>query len=145
MPVIVAETLLYADRLIELPLWLVQMFKGKVKGSWGMSGAESSPASLFQLYVDYGRYPEATNLLLHYIESLASLRPADVVGRKRTSAVWFPYTTIERLWCKLGDLISSDHMVDQCEKLRSLLQTALLKHFHQLKVDSDDVMASATS
>ncbi|KAL7592828.1 hypothetical protein Lser_V15G33426 [Lactuca serriola] len=145
LPVIVAETLLCADRLIELPLWLVQMFKGKVKGSWGMSGAESSPASLFQLYVDYGRYPEATNLLLHYIESLASLRPADVVGRKRTSAVWFPYTTIERLWCKLGDLISSDHMVDQCEKLRSLLQTALLKHFHQLKVDSDDVMASATS
>lgn len=44
-----------------------------MKGSWGMSGAESSPASLFQLYVDYGRYPEATNLLLHYIESLASL------------------------------------------------------------------------
>jgi hypothetical protein len=27
LPVIVAETLLYADPEIELPLWLVQMFK----------------------------------------------------------------------------------------------------------------------
>ncbi|KAI3496200.1 hypothetical protein L1887_38554 [Cichorium endivia] len=73
--VIVAETLLCVDRLIELPLWLIQMFKGK----WGMAGAESSLASLFQFYVDYGRYAEATNLLLHYIKSVASLRPADVV------------------------------------------------------------------
>ncbi|XP_071736992.1 nuclear pore complex protein NUP160 isoform X2 [Rutidosis leptorrhynchoides] len=145
LPVIVAETLLCADRLIELPIWLVQMFKGTLKGSWGMAGSESSPASLFQLYVDYGRYAEATNLLLHYIESVASLRPADVIHRKRTSAVWFPYTTIERLWCKLGELIDSGHMVDQCEKLRSLLQAALLKHFQQVNVDSDDVMSSATS
>ncbi|XP_076919952.1 nuclear pore complex protein NUP160-like [Bidens hawaiensis] len=145
LPVIVAETLLCADQLIELPIWLVQMFKGTLNGRWGMSGSESSPASLFQLYVDYGRYPEATNLLLHYIESLASLRPGDVIRRKKTCAVWFPYTTIERLWCKLGDLISSGHMVDQCEKLRSLLHVALVKHFKQLNIDSDDVMSSATS
>lgn len=142
LPVIVAETLLSADRLIELPLWLVQMFKGT---SWGMAGSESSPASLFQLYVDYGRYPEATNLLLHYIESVASLRPGDVIRRKKTCAVWFPYITIERLWCKLGELINSGHMVDQSERLRSLLQAALLKHFNQLHIDSDDVMSSATS
>ncbi|KAK1430067.1 hypothetical protein QVD17_12562 [Tagetes erecta] len=145
LPVIVAETLLCADRLIELPLWLVQMFKGTLSGRWGMAGSESSPASLFQLYVDYGRYPEATNLLLHYIESVASLRPADVIRRKKTFAVWFPYTTIERLWCKLGDLISSGHMVEQCEKLRGMLHMALLNHFKQLKVDSDDVRASATT
>ncbi|KAK9076950.1 hypothetical protein SSX86_005285 [Deinandra increscens subsp. villosa] len=145
LPVIVAETLLCADRLIELPLWLVQMFKGTLNGRWGMAGSESSSASLFQLYVDYGRYPEATNLLLHYIESVSSLRPADVIRRKKTCAVWFPYTTIERLWCKLGDMINSGHMVDQCEKLRNLLHTVLLKHFKQLKVDSDDVMSSATS
>jgi nuclear pore complex protein Nup160 len=37
-----------------------------------MTGKESNPASLFQLYVDYGRYTEATNLLLAYIESFAS-------------------------------------------------------------------------
>ncbi|KAD4179671.1 hypothetical protein E3N88_28262 [Mikania micrantha] len=145
LPVIVAETLLCADRLIELPLWLVQMFKGTLNGRWGMAGSESSPATLFQLYVDYGRYPEATNLLLHYIESVSSLRPADIIRRKKMCSMWFPYTTIERLWCKLGDLINSGHMVDQCEKLRSLLHTSLLKHFNQLKVDSDDVMSSATS
>ena len=40
---------------------------------FGMIGSESSPASLFRLYVDYGRYVEATNVLLEYIESLASL------------------------------------------------------------------------
>ncbi|KAI7734640.1 hypothetical protein M8C21_024531, partial [Ambrosia artemisiifolia] len=73
LPVLVAETLLCADRLIELPIWLVQMFKGTFNGRWGMAGSESSPASLFQLYVDYGRYAEATNLLLHYIESVSSL------------------------------------------------------------------------
>lgn len=38
-----------------------------------MSGSESSPASLFCLYVNYGRFVEATNLLLEYLESLASL------------------------------------------------------------------------
>ena len=37
-----------------------------------MTGQESNPSSLFRLYVDYGRYTEATNLLLDCIESLAS-------------------------------------------------------------------------
>ncbi|KAF8378928.1 hypothetical protein HHK36_028353 [Tetracentron sinense] len=73
LPVIVAETLLYTDPQMELPLWLVQMFKGSRRAtSWGMAGQESGPASLFQLYVDCGRYTEATNLLLEYIESFAS-------------------------------------------------------------------------
>lgn len=43
------------------------------ESSFGMSGSESNPASLFCLYVNYGRFVEATNLLLEYIESLASL------------------------------------------------------------------------
>lgn len=38
-----------------------------------MTNQESNPASLFRLYVDYGRYTEATNLLLEYIESFASI------------------------------------------------------------------------
>lgn len=37
-----------------------------------MGGQEASPASLLQLYVDYGRLTEATNLLLEYMESFAS-------------------------------------------------------------------------
>jgi hypothetical protein len=40
---------------------------------WGMTGRESNPASLFQLYVNCGRYAEATYLLLEYIESFASM------------------------------------------------------------------------
>ncbi|XP_059445417.1 nuclear pore complex protein NUP160 isoform X2 [Corylus avellana] len=139
LPVIVAETFLSADPHIELPLWLVQMFKdGRRERMWGMTGKESNPASLFQLYVDYGRYTEATNLLLDYIESFASARPADIINRKRPSAVWFPYTAIERLCCQLEEFISCGRMVDHCEKLRKLLHGALQKHLQLLRVDSDD-------
>lgn len=38
-----------------------------------MMSQELSPASLFQLYVEYGRYTDATNLLLEYIDSFASV------------------------------------------------------------------------
>ncbi|CAN4108263.1 unnamed protein product [Withania somnifera] len=143
LPVVVADTLLGADPQIELPLWLVQMLKGvPEKSGGGMAGSESSPASLFRLYIDYGRYTEATNLLLEYTESFASLRPADIIRRKRPFAVWFPYSLIERLWCQLQQSIKLGHMVDQSEKLKKLLQGALMNHLHQLKVDSDDVMSS---
>lgn len=40
---------------------------------WGMTGQVSNPASLFRLYVDYGRFTEATNLLLEYMEAFASV------------------------------------------------------------------------
>ncbi|KAK4378769.1 hypothetical protein RND71_000631 [Anisodus tanguticus] len=143
LPVVVADTLLAADSQIELPLWLVQMFKGvPAKSGGGMGGSESNPASLLRLYIDYGRYTEATNLLVEYIESFASLRPADIIRRKRPFAVWFPCSLIERLWCQLQQSIKLGHMVDQSEKLKKLLQGALMNHLHQLKVDSDDVMSS---
>ncbi|XP_059313417.1 nuclear pore complex protein NUP160 [Lycium ferocissimum] len=145
LPVVVADTLLAADPQIELPLWLVQMFKGvPAKSGGGMAGSESNPASLFRLYIDYGRYTEATNLLLEYIESFASLRPADIIRRKKPFAVWFPYSLIERLWCQLQQSIKLGHMVDQSEKLKNLLQGALMNHLHQLKEDSDDVMSSVS-
>ncbi|THG12740.1 hypothetical protein TEA_026867 [Camellia sinensis var. sinensis] len=208
LPVIVAETLLSADPQIELPLWLVQMFKHqsaivvteaseyfsattksafylqidsrrtcgivlsdklacKARPSYkqkpalllhdrlcshpvhlqestlGMTGNEANPAFLFQLYVDYGRYAEATNLLLEYFESFASMRPTDIIRRKRPSAAWFPYTTIERLWCQLEELIRMGHMVDQCEKLKNLIRGALRNHLNLLREDSDDVQSSA--
>uniref|UniRef100_A0A5B7BIU5 Uncharacterized protein n=1 Tax=Davidia involucrata TaxID=16924 RepID=A0A5B7BIU5_DAVIN len=144
LPVIVAETILCTDPQIELPLWLVHMFKSvRRESTWGMTGDESNPASLFRLYVDYGRYAEATNLLLEYIESFASKRPTDIIRRKRPCAVWFPYTTVERLWCQLEELISLGHMIDQCEKLKKLLHGALQSHLNLLKVDSDDVQSSA--
>ncbi|PPD81238.1 hypothetical protein GOBAR_DD21811 [Gossypium barbadense] len=97
LPVIVAETLLRTDPHIELPLWLVKMFK----------------------------------------------RPVDIINRKRSSAVWFPYNTVERLWCQLEGLIKSGHMVDQSDKLKSLLYKSLLNHLKQLKVDSVDAVSSA--
>lgn len=36
-----------------------------------MTGHELNPATLFRLYVDYGRYPEATELLVEYVEDYA--------------------------------------------------------------------------
>lgn len=142
LPVIVAETLLSADPQIELPLWLVRIFKGvRKERNLGMTGNESDPASLFRLYIDYGRFAEATNLLIEYIESLAS-RPADVIRRKEQFAVWFPYTTIERLWCLLEESIKLGHRIDQSEKLKKLLHGVLVNHLDLLKVDSDDVRSS---
>ncbi|KAJ8529690.1 hypothetical protein K7X08_036525 [Anisodus acutangulus] len=145
LPVVVADTLLAADSQIELPLWLIQMFKGvPAKIGGGVAGSESNPASLLRLYIDYGRYTEATLLLLEYIESFSSLRPADTIRRKRPFAVWFPYSLIERLWCQLQQSIKLGHMVDQSEKLKKLLQGAVMNHLHQLKVDSDDVISSVS-
>ncbi|XP_020527451.1 nuclear pore complex protein NUP160 isoform X1 [Amborella trichopoda] len=133
LPVTVVETLLYTDPYIELPLWLVDMFKGGRRAMpWGMTGQESDPACLFRLYVDYGRYTEATNLLLEYIEAFAAMRPVDIVRRKKMCAVWFPYTSIERLWSQLSEMRSSGLMVDQCDKLQKLLHGTLLNHLKQL-------------
>ncbi|KAK1567761.1 hypothetical protein Q3G72_016282 [Acer saccharum] len=145
LPIIVAETLLCMDLQIELPLWLVHMFKdGQRERSWGMTGQESSPSSLFRLYVEYGRYTEATNLLLECIDSFASMRPADIINRKRPFSVWFPYTAIGRLWCQLEESIKSGYMVDQCDKLKKLLHGALLNHLKLLKLDLDDAISSAS-
>ncbi|KAF8116365.1 hypothetical protein N665_0019s0043 [Sinapis alba] len=145
LPVTVASTLLQADSCIELPLWLVHMFKdGQKEKALGMGGQEASPASLFQLYVDYGRLTEATNLVLEYMESFASSKPAEVLKRKKISGVWFPYTTVERLWWALEKTMNSGRMLEQCQKLKGQLQQALLNHLKLLKVDSDDAVSSAT-
>ncbi|KAL1222173.1 Nuclear pore complex protein [Cardamine amara subsp. amara] len=145
LPVTVASTLLQADSCIELPLWLVQMFKdGQKEKALGMGGQEASPASLFQLYVDYGRLTEATNLLLEYLDSFASSKPAEILKRKKASGVWFPYTTVERLWWELEKTMNSGRMFEQCKKLKEQLHQALLNHLKLLKVDSDDAVSSAT-
>uniref|UniRef100_A0A0A9D4Z3 NUP160 C-terminal TPR domain-containing protein n=1 Tax=Arundo donax TaxID=35708 RepID=A0A0A9D4Z3_ARUDO len=146
LPVIVAETLLYTDPEIELPLWLVQMFKANKSRnktiSWGMSGKEADPAALFRLYINYGRHAEATNLLVEYLESFASSRPVDVLHRKKMSASWFPYTAIERLWCQLEEMQSAGHSVDQCDRLKKLVHGALMSHLQQVVVDSEDVLSA---
>ncbi|CAM8906142.1 unnamed protein product [Rhodiola kirilowii] len=144
LPVVVAQTILQADSQIELPVWLVHMFKvDKKEKKWGMAGQESSPAMLFQIYVDCGRYTEATNLLLEYIESYATIRPNDIVHRKKTSAAWFPYTTVEHLCFQLDQMIKLGRMVDQCNKLKMQIYTTLEKHLKMLKVDSEDALSSS--
>ncbi|KAL1554859.1 nuclear pore complex protein NUP160-like isoform X1 [Salvia divinorum] len=145
LPLIVAGTLLSADSQIDLPLWLVRHFKGdRSESGFGMTGNESNPASLFRLYVDHGRHTEATNLLIEYMENLASIRPADIIRRKKPFAVWFPYTYVERLWGMLEDSIQMGHRSDQCEKLKKLLHGGLSNHLNLLKVESDDVKSCAS-
>ncbi|KAK9145964.1 hypothetical protein Sjap_005867 [Stephania japonica] len=144
LPTIVAETLLRTNPQIELPLWLVRMFKGGRRATaWGMTGQESDPASLFRLYVNSCHFVEAVNLLLEYMDSFASLKPADIINRKKMSAIWFPFTTIEMLWCQLGELSSSGHITDQCDKLKRLLRGALTNHLKQVEADSCDAVSSA--
>ncbi|KAK1571816.1 hypothetical protein Q3G72_023439 [Acer saccharum] len=70
LPIVVAETLLRTDPQIELPLWLVHMFKdGQRERSWGMTGQESSPASLFRLIRE--RLDEIATERLNLIEGAA--------------------------------------------------------------------------
>ncbi|KAL9246080.1 hypothetical protein vseg_019660 [Gypsophila vaccaria] len=140
---VIAETLLRADPHIELPLWLVDMLKGRRREHIGMSGQESGPATLFGLYVDYGRFPEATELLVDFIEAYSSMRPAGIIKRKKPFAAWFPYTAIERLWCHLEESVRLGHMTEQCEKLKALLHGALRSHLILLKTDSEDAISSA--
>lgn len=155
----------YRDSMIIKMIFIFGCQGGRGATCWGMTGHEADPASLLRLYVDYGRHAEATNLLLEYFESFASMvnfviskwstvstsvelnmktkgfdlflqRPADVINRKRMSAVWFPYTAIERLWCQLEELRNAGHLVDQCDKLKGMLHGALLKHLKQVFIFS---------
>jgi hypothetical protein len=59
-------------------------------------------------------------------------RPSDLINRKKPFAAWFPYTTIERLWCQLEELSNLGHMVDHYGKLKSILHGALQNHLNQV-------------
>ncbi|CDY23094.1 hypothetical protein HID58_079982 [Brassica napus] len=109
--------------LVLTDLLCVQQDRQKEKGL-GMIRQEASPASLFQLFVDYGRLTEATNLLLEYMEAFASS--------------WKDYG-----WA-LEKTINSGRMVEHCQKLKGQLHQALLNHLKLLKVDSVDAVSSAT-
>lgn len=54
-------------------MFIIKFLQGARRESRGMTGQESNPATLFRLYVDYGRYPEATELLVEYVEAYASV------------------------------------------------------------------------
>ena len=44
------------------------------------------------------------------------------------SAICFPYIAIERLWCQLEEAQNSGRLVDECQKLKSLMKGALTDH-----------------
>lgn len=52
------------------------------------------------------------------------------------TATWFPYTIIERLWYQLEEMRKSCHMVDDCDRLKKMLQEALMKHLQQVRRSS---------
>ncbi|KAL3676747.1 hypothetical protein R1sor_026695 [Riccia sorocarpa] len=143
---VVAETILSVDKDMELPLWLIDSFKD-VKDARGMSSTNrvGDPAALLRIYLDHGRYVEATYLLLEYLQASTRLRPSDVFKRKQACGVWFPYTLVDRLMRCLSELRGSGHAVPQNEKLRISLQNAVLHHFDRIKRDSEDVKVLAES
>ncbi|KAI5066304.1 hypothetical protein GOP47_0018928 [Adiantum capillus-veneris] len=72
--VVVAETLLSIDRLIELPYWLVDMLKGGQKaGGEGMATTGANPSALLRIYLDFGRVTEAAMLFLEYVKARSNL------------------------------------------------------------------------
>ncbi|KAL2608671.1 hypothetical protein R1flu_027244 [Riccia fluitans] len=141
---VVAETILSVDKDMELPLWLIDSFKD-VKDARGMSAASrvADPAALLRIYLDHGRYVEATYLLLEYLQASTRVRPSDVFKRKQACGVWFPYTLVDRLIHSLSELRASGNAASRNEKLRISLQNAVLHHFDRIKRDSDDVKVLA--
>ncbi|MCO5575504.1 hypothetical protein L7F22_029305 [Adiantum nelumboides] len=86
--VVVAETLLSIDRLIELPYWLVEMLKGgrKAEGE-GMATAGANPSALLRIYLDFGRVTEAAMLLLDYVKARSNLSVDRRVTRSRARSL----------------------------------------------------------
>lgn len=102
--------------------------------------------NFFSCYVDIYdsmlatvRYAAAV-ILVHYVfNSVANIvlqRPADIIRRKRPLAVWFPYTTIERLLYQLDELIRMGRMVDHCDKLKKMLHDSLQNHLKMVGIMS---------
>lgn len=140
--VVVAETMLSIDRLIELPVWLIDMLKGgrEARGE-GMSMAGANPSALLRMYLDFGRVTEAAMLFLDYVKAWSNLAPADVIKRKKMCGVWFPYTLVDRLKACLLELKKSE----QVESLEHLLESSLSRHFEQVHTDSSDVKSLVQS
>lgn len=75
-----------------------------------MAGSESNPASLLRLYIDYGRYTEATNLLLEYIESFASLVSSHPYS-KAFECQWLLLVFFSSVFWKICLLFQSSHLL----------------------------------
>ncbi|KAJ7548231.1 hypothetical protein O6H91_07G003400 [Diphasiastrum complanatum] len=143
LPVVVAETILSFNKEMELPLWLIEMFKGgRYASAAGMAGQGADPAALLRIYIDHERVLEATSLLMEFLKAWASLRPVDVIKRKSMCAVWFPYTLIDRLQGRLSELASSksDQGVHY-QNLKRLLSSAVQSHLNQIRIDSKDLVS----
>ncbi|CAM6109251.1 unnamed protein product [Calypogeia fissa] len=137
---VVADTILSVDKHMELPLWLIDTFKGG-KDSRGMNSGSTvaDPAALLRIYLNHERYVEATYLLLEYLQAATRLRPGDVIKRKQACGVWFPYTLVDRLLQHLSKIRGPDERISQPQRLHASLQSAVLQHFDLIKKESDDV------
>jgi nuclear pore complex protein Nup160 len=96
---------------------------------------ESFASSVMDQQTEISQWKISSNTsLLTYKPPLEThlQRPADVLHRKKMSAAWFPYTAVERLWCQLGEMQRAGHSVDQCDRLKKLLQGALMSHLQQV-------------
>lgn len=84
--------------------------------------------SYWYSWYSVGKFKQCARSVFNTVSNIVLQRPADIIKRKRPFAVWFPYTTIERLLHRLEELIRMGHMVDHCEKLRRMLHGSLQSH-----------------
>ncbi|GJY39695.1 hypothetical protein Tco_0426059 [Tanacetum coccineum] len=107
----IVQTLLCADNLIQLPLWLVEMFKTTQDTSGMAARVLNQPSHHCSncMLIIWARYEEATNLLASFILKL----------------LHHCFILLQYLQGPAG------HKVAQCEEQKSVLKAALRKYFRQ--------------
>eukprot|EP00850_Spirogloea_muscicola_P020770 SM000226S07411 [mRNA] locus=s226:208729:210535:+ [translate_table: standard] len=118
----VARAILSVSEEIQLPLWLIRLFKDNVPG-----GPWPDLACLLRIYLDHGLVDAALLLAIDCLLSGDSHQVGDVLQRKRMGASWLPYMLLDRLRMQLQGKDSLQ------------LEAALATHVSQVQEDSRDL------
>lgn len=69
---------------------------------------------------------------LSHLIVFSSQRTVNIMKRKKMSSICFPHVAVERLWCHLQDAQTSGYMINQCDKLKNLLNSSIDNHLKQV-------------
>eukprot|EP00850_Spirogloea_muscicola_P023472 SM000359S13458 [mRNA] locus=s359:29334:32010:- [translate_table: standard] len=119
----VARAILSVSEEIQLPLWLIRLFKNNVPG-----GPGPDLACLLRIYLDYGLVDAALILAIDCLLGEDGRQVGDVLQRKRMGASWLPYMLLDRLRMHL-----------QGKDSLQLLEAALATYVSQVQEDTRDL------
>eukprot|EP00897_Mesotaenium_endlicherianum_P007265 jgi/Mesen1/6567/ME000336S05795 len=147
---IVTRTILSVDPGLQLPHWLLALFKeGLPGGKGGAAAVPPDPAALLGLLLDFDLLPEAASVAVDLLRDWADQRSSELQKHKRLAGAWTPYTLLDRLQARLahataataGSATWQQHLSAPPERLQALqsaLAAALDSHLAQVKLDSED-------